>query len=171
MSGSVLAERVAVVLQSQVVISSLSFFSTQWQKAFSASLYWLCERLLASLSSFQHLFVAHILWLYRSSLGGIYRCTQHNFPLSLCCVHAAAASGASHYNLFLFVSKAWVRNQFHPVEYSSFSMLFPPSFSLIHYHILFVVSCTVSKQKYASHILKFRGIFNCHSNLTARIKH
>lgn len=118
----------------------LCLHSVSTDKKFCASLCSGCEHLLSSSStafSFS-LFSIPVCDSFITSL--LHTCcatathlliflSVHNTvsPAYLCCVHVSVISGASHYSLFLFVSKAGARNQFNPGEYSSFSVLFLPS--------------------------------------------
>lgn len=137
MSGSALAECVTVVLQSLIVSPSLSFFSTQWQKVFSASFFFVLTLSAPPLTSLQlsatlcpTVFMTSLLqlaWWHFS----LYT-TQFSHSIS-CCVRVAAISGASYYNLLLFISNPeqgtdlirWsISHVFHAVPILSHSPLF-----------------------------------------------
>lgn len=148
MSGSASAECVTVVLQSRAVISSLSFFSIQWQKVFRRlSLLRLWAPPLSSLRSFQHLFVpADSFICCTHALPLLVFLSVHNTipALDLCCVHVAVKIRSFSLQSFL------VRFQ-KPQQGSDltrWSVPHSPSpHPSLHYHILFLVSSTMSKQK------------------------
>lgn len=61
-----------------------------------------------------------------------------------CCVHVAVISRASHYSLFLFVSKAGARNRFNPAEYSSSPCCSSPLSSLSSSQSYITTFCLLS---------------------------
>lgn len=162
MSGSALAECVNVVLL--IVSSSLSFFSTQWQKVFSDSFFFFLLTLWAPLATLcPTVFMTSLLQLawWHFSLYA----TQFSHSIS-CCVRVAAISGASYYNLFLFISNP---EQGTDLIRWSISLFFSCcSYSFSFSSIQFVVSNTMPNK---NKLIFLNPILNCCGNLTARFKH